>query len=168
MVEVLIVIAITALLSSFILTYTSTGRDQITLSVEEAKVAQTILRAKSLTLATYGGDQVPCGYGVNFDYAAKPQTFSLFRYDKKGCADIQYMESQYVTMLSSSTLNDAVRFMDTPDNLEYIFFVPPNPDTYLWQPGLNATTTSGAISLTTRRGDFIRTVDVNSAGQISF
>ncbi len=168
LIEILIVVAITALLSGFILTYTSTGRDQVILSIEEAKVAQTVLRAKSLSIATYGvaGASVPCGYGVHFYF--DEQAFSLFRYDAPDCNTIQAIDPAYMSVLSSSTLSTSVKFIDSADKLGDILFIPPNPDTLLWQPDVAATTTSGEIDISTRKGDSIRVVNINSAGQISF
>jgi len=83
LIEILVVLAITALLSGLAIVFTHVGQNQISLSVEEEKIAQLILEARELSVATYGtgsttSDTV-CAYGVSFDY--KAQSYSLFSFD---------------------------------------------------------------------------------------
>ncbi len=79
LVEILIVIAISAMLATFSIIYTRIGQNQIALSVEESKVAQLILEAKELSIATYGAHTTTCAYGVQFNYQSS--TYSLFAYN---------------------------------------------------------------------------------------
>lgn len=79
LIEMLIVVAITAMLASFSIIYTRIGQNQIALSIEESKVAQLILEAKELSIATYSQHSATCAYGVQFDYASS--TYSLFAYN---------------------------------------------------------------------------------------
>ena len=53
LIEILIVLAITAVLSGLAIVYTHVGQNQISLSIEESKIAQLILEAKELSIATY-------------------------------------------------------------------------------------------------------------------
>src|SRR5438105_773284 len=53
LIELLVSMMITMLLSGFIITYTSGGRAQTTLYVEQAKLGQLVSRAKSLSISTY-------------------------------------------------------------------------------------------------------------------
>jgi len=79
LIEVLIVVAITAMLSGIAIVYSHVGQSQISLSIEESKIAQLILEAKELSIATYSTDQATCAYGVSFDFT--DQTYSLFAYN---------------------------------------------------------------------------------------
>jgi prepilin-type N-terminal cleavage/methylation domain-containing protein len=83
LIEILIVLAITAVLSSLAIVYTHVGQNQISLSIEESKVAQFILEAKELSVATYSSNGATCAYGVEFNYAssAASSTYSLFAYN---------------------------------------------------------------------------------------
>ncbi|HEY5221337.1 MAG TPA: prepilin-type N-terminal cleavage/methylation domain-containing protein [Candidatus Paceibacterota bacterium] len=79
LIEILIVIAITAVLSGLAIGYSHVGQDQISLSIEESKVAQMILEAKELSIATYSQNNATCAYGVEFDFATS--SYSLFEYN---------------------------------------------------------------------------------------
>jgi len=79
LIEVLVVLAITAMLSGLAIIYSHIGQNQISLSIEESKVAQLILEAKELSIATYATNSATCAYGVTFDYANS--TYSLFAYN---------------------------------------------------------------------------------------
>jgi prepilin-type N-terminal cleavage/methylation domain-containing protein len=83
LIEILIVLAITAVLSSLAIVYTHVGQNQISLSIEESKIAQLILEAKELSVATYGSNSATCAYGVAFNYASSTveSTYSLFAYN---------------------------------------------------------------------------------------
>ncbi len=84
LIEILIVLAITAVLSSLAIVYTHVGQNQISLSIEESKIAQLILEAKELSIATYGSNSATCAYGVAFHYdavSAASSTYSLFAYN---------------------------------------------------------------------------------------
>ena len=79
LIEMLVVIAVMALLSGLAIVYSHVGQNQVALSVESAKVAQLILEAKDLSVATYSDKKNTCGYGVHFDYSTN--RYSLFEYD---------------------------------------------------------------------------------------
>jgi prepilin-type N-terminal cleavage/methylation domain-containing protein len=83
LIEILIVLAITALLSGLAIVYTHVGQNQISLSIEESKIAQLILEARELSIATYSSNSATCAYGVAFDYAspAASSSYSLFAYN---------------------------------------------------------------------------------------
>jgi prepilin-type N-terminal cleavage/methylation domain-containing protein len=83
LIEILIVLGITAVLSSLAIVYTHVGQNQISLSIEESKIAQLILEAKELSVATYSSNGATCAYGVAFNYAspAASSTYSLFAYN---------------------------------------------------------------------------------------
>lgn len=69
LIEVVIVIGITAFLSALLLTYNRSSDSQIVLSVERAKVVGFLNRAKAFALErnlAKGGEDV-CAFGVNFN-----------------------------------------------------------------------------------------------------
>ena len=156
LVEILIVIGITAVLSSMVLTYTSASRDQVALYVEQAKLAQTISRAKSLAITTYNDpngeeDSIPCGYGVHFDYDAGE--YLLFSYDAANCTITSTLDPQAMTVISTAELSIAMHFSeDAEDPIQDILFIPPDPKTWIWQLSALTTSTSGRVYLETAKG----------------
>ncbi len=168
LVEILVVIGVTALLSSLIVTYTSTSRDQVALSIEQAKLAQMVSRAKSLSLATYGREEVPCGYGVYIDYSL--QEYTLFAYPPGACADIPRVDPDTVmnNAVDKVALPKNVRLRASEDALGAVLFIPPDPRTLIWQSGDNATSTFGKIILNPPSGSPQKSVEVGVGGQITF
>ena len=85
LVEMLVVIGITSLFAALAIGYSHVGQNENALTVETAKVAEMMLQARQLALATYGGStasggsQNACAFGVLFDYTA--ETYSLFAYE---------------------------------------------------------------------------------------
>ena len=167
LIEVLVVIAVTSLLAGLILTYSSTSRDQVALYVQQAKLAQTIAKAKSLTISTYNKPTVPCGYGVHMDYPGG--AYTLFSYDAPSCDDLSVLNPAFETTVTAETLPSNLVF-GTPDagSIDDILFIPPNPDTWVWLHGSNTTSTAGQVPIMARSGAPKLTVTVSSAGQISF
>lgn len=174
LIEVLVVIAITSLLAGLILSYSSTSRDRVALYVEQAKLSQTIAKAKSLTVSTYNDPVIPCGYGVHMDYAEG--TYSLFSYGVAPGSN-QPAECDNITTLDPGLRMDVVTerlpanlVFEDPDGqaIEDILFLPPNPDTWIWLYGDTSTSTEGRVPVTSRSGSFSVYVLVSNAGQISF
>src|ERR1700691_1886515 len=86
-IELLVVLAISALMSTLAITYSSVSRNYVALSVQESKLAQVILQAKELSIATYAngnGAAAACGYGVMISTSTTPQTYSIFAYEPAG------------------------------------------------------------------------------------
>lgn len=174
-VEILVVLAITALLSSFIITYTGTGRAQVALYVEEAKLSQTILRAKSLAISTYNTPTVPCGYGLHVDYLAR--TYAIFSYKPtlSSCAAITEIDPNdidaYQQIGDAFPLAPELNFVSDPGTryLDTVFFTPPNPRTYLWVEGSADAdmSDSGKIYVATKNNSLKSTIEVTSSGQVN-
>jgi prepilin-type N-terminal cleavage/methylation domain-containing protein len=168
LVEVLVVIAIISLLAGLILTYSSQNRDQVALYVEQAKLSQTLAKAKSLTVSTYSEPLVPCGY--------EKETYGLFSYGiEEGsggpaeCNDITELDPSLVIDLGTEELAGNLTFGDpTAENAVDILFLPPNPDTWIWLHGSNGTSTFGRIPIKSNSGSLQVSVSISSAGQISF
>ncbi len=106
LIEILIVLAITAVLSSLAIVYTHVGQNQISLSIEESKIAQLILEAKQLSIATYGSNNATCAYGVAFNYAnsAASSTYSLFAYNAAVTSSPQYDGRPICPSLASTSV----------------------------------------------------------------
>jgi prepilin-type N-terminal cleavage/methylation domain-containing protein len=155
LIEILIVLAITAVLSSLAIVYTHVGQNQISLSIEESKVAQLILEAKELSVATYSSNSPTCAYGVAFNYAssAASSTYSLFAYNAAVTSPL-YPGRQICPSLASTSVafdTGAVQQYQSgswqvhtapgvvldgsggaaSDTIQYILFYPPDPCTMI-------------------------------------
>ena len=180
--EILIVVVISALLSTLAITYSRVGQTQVALSVEAAKLSQLILQAKALSIATYNSAGASCGYGVAMNYAA--QSYSLFVYSPAGAppcpggttlvtiaADSikQYAPSSWqvkpakgIVMASSSLSNDV---------LTAVLFYPPEPMTIMSRTTAYNVLSPGQTSkiyLHTADNSASAVISVNPAGQVEF
>ena len=183
-VELLVVVAISLLLTSFAITYSNIAKNQNALAVEESKISQFILRARSLSIATYGGNPangqpVACGYGVKFNLAANPQTYSIFEYSPvvapNPCPALSTIttiaagqELQYAVSGWNVPLSSGVKLNSQADSLLTILFYPPEPTALLSKDGQNFVAGPMSIYLSTIDGSANATLSVNSAGQINF
>lgn len=158
LIEVLIVLAITAVLSSLAIVYTHVGQSQISLSIEESKIAQLMLEAKELSIATYGVNNTTCAYGVAFDYASS--SYSLFAYNA-AVTSPTYNNRPVCPSLASTSVafmpNDAQQYQSgswqvhtapgvmlvdpsdpvASDTIQYVLFYPPDPCTMISLVGQN-------------------------------
>jgi prepilin-type N-terminal cleavage/methylation domain-containing protein len=160
LIEILIVLAITAVLSSLAIVYSHVGQNQISLSIEESKIAQLILQAKELSIATYGSNNATCAYGVAFNYAptAASSTYSLFAYNAAAVsplyggrlicpslastsaaimpAAIQPYESGSWQMHTAQGVMLINGTSPASDTIQDILFYPPDPCTLISTDGL--------------------------------
>lgn len=174
-IELLVVIGVVILLLGCLILYSGVSRNQVALYIEEAKIAQIILRSKTLSISTFGDPNVPCGYGVEVSQAAK--TYSLFSYDVPDCGAISNIEvndpNKYKTV-QSFKLSQGVVFQSCPagggERLDYVLFIPPDPKTLVWVDGspTPTATDSGKIYLATVDCSANIVVTVSTAGQVSF
>lgn len=181
LVEVMVVMAVTAMLSALILVYNASTRETLRLFTEKARVAQLILRAKSLALSTYSENDTPCGYGVRFQH--EEARYALVAYRLASCTDrsrVDVDEEAFETVqLSSFDLPATLEFVtdgssptDTADRVEeasYVMFIPPDPlvmvareDGTLIENGL------GKIELRVKGRPTNAIVTVNASGQVTF
>lgn len=197
LVEILIVIAITAILSGIAIVYTHAGQNQVSLSIEESKIAQLILEAKELSIATYSADVVTCGYGVHFNYTN--QTYTLFAYDSASPAPgggreicpsiasttdptggIEQYEQPYTSGSDNVHVAQGVTLVNggaASDTIQDIFFYPPDPCTLIsldgqtfledCAAGAAAPPAQSYVYLETADGSMARAVSVSPAGQVS-
>ncbi|MDO8504369.1 MAG: type II secretion system protein [Candidatus Liptonbacteria bacterium] len=184
LVEILVVLGITIFLLGMVMLYSAKSRTQMSLYVEAAKVAQVILRAKSLAIATYGTSTVPCGYGLHVDTGAK--SYSMFSYrpvnpspgGPPDCGSVSLGPiDRSQAAKDAGVYNDAETFV-LPNGIGYgiantvedVMFLPPDPKTLIWGPGGGAPVApSGDIVLVSESDASASvTIQVSSAGQISF
>jgi len=173
LIEVLIAIAVTTILSSVLIIYGGASRAQLNLYVETVKFAQVVLRAKSMSIALYSGSssEPACGYGIRI----ASSSYDLFRYQVASVAECNNItpanQADYVVVQHYS-LNSAFKFDPAPGitegaPLSEILFVPPEPTTYLWGGDGNSIHPSG-IAVLTDGNNSNRTITVTTAGQISY
>ena len=175
LVELLIVVAISAMLSALAITYSSIGRNEVALSIDESKISQFIVQAKGLAIATYTSGVGTCGYGVAIDPAS--QTYSIFAYHPNGappCPPVSSIssiatgteEQPYTSGTWRVPVSTGVRLQGPNDFV--ILFYPPDPTVLLSNDGVTLEQASLAINLTTVDGENHGTILVNSQGQVSF
>jgi prepilin-type N-terminal cleavage/methylation domain-containing protein len=179
LIEMLIVIAISAMLSAIAIGYSSVGRNEIALSVETAKISQIILQAKSLSVATYGNASGACAYGVFFDLPA--QTYSIFAYHPAGSGSCPPASS--ITGISANDMqpytvgtwnihvaNGVVLYATSTDSLVDVLFYPPDPATLISRDGstfMDFPQTS-KVYLETVGAAATQEISVSPAGQVQF
>ncbi len=157
LIEMLVVISITALLSSVLIIYSRIGERQILLFREQAKIINMILKSKSLALQTYVSGEKTCGYGVHFE---APRSAILFRDLSDDCSASDNVYSGASEDFEKLSLDGLISFsaIDFTD----ILFIPPDP-----QVRLNPAQSSGNISIKAIDSDAVVKVKINSAGQVS-
>lgn len=159
LIELVVVVAITVYLSTLFIFYNSSNRQSIAVSVDTAKIAQLLLRAKSLAVASYAKTANVCGYGVRIDRTTGAYTMS------------PYSLSDCKTPVSASSTKGVidkanVKFISCSGAADDVIFFPPDPTVAIWSGG--ATTTEGSICLQSLNGKNNATITVNSVGQVSF
>ena len=195
LIEMLIVIAITAVLAGFSIIYTRVGQNQIALSIEESKIAQLILEAKELSIATYSEHAATCAYGVQFNYASS--TYSLFAYNDAAsspdypgrmiCPSIASTSAAVDTSAVSEYAGGSWQVHTAPgvllqssadpiasDTIQDVLFYPPNPCTLISFDGAmfqsacppDTGTPTGYVYLTTIDGSAATTISVSPGGQV--
>ena len=175
LIEIIIVIAISVMLGTVSFLYSHTAENEIALSVGQSKVAQAVLDARNLAIATYNTIPGTCGYGVAFNAAAS--TYSVFAYTPGGtgcppAAQVTQAPSSKWTEVSQGTWNayvaNGVKIYTAADSLSVVLFYPPNPVTLISRDGgatfLNQTS---KIHLETADGSTKTSVTVNPEGQVN-
>lgn len=178
LVEILIVIAISALLSTIVIAYSSLSKNEVSVSIEEAKISQFLFQAKTLAMATYAVSSSTCGYGVYFDYTAG--TYSIFAYTPNfsSCPDASTVSSSTISTSDIQKYTDStwnvhltkgVQFQQNADSASIILFYPPNPTTLISLNGYSfANGASSSIYLFPAGNSlYVNHISVNSSGQIT-
>jgi prepilin-type N-terminal cleavage/methylation domain-containing protein len=181
LIEILIVLAISAMLMSIAITYSGTERDQIALSVEETKISQFVLQARSLALATYNNSSVhACGYGMIFDSAQN--TYSVFAYTPPATATSTCPPEKELNWGSISSSANENQYTGTTwqiqpgSNITFttsgglgrsiVLFYPPNPDTFIFNSD-GSQASSLSIFLTGAGGESAPPITIDQTGQVN-
>jgi prepilin-type N-terminal cleavage/methylation domain-containing protein len=188
LIEILVVVAVTLIISTVVIVYGGRSRGLSSLSIEASKIAQVVLRAKALAISTYNIPPIPCGYGLKVDYSTREYSLVVYDYAPTDpeCADIAdglVQEQTRIVPLGTGTvpqtyaLSEGVKFPQPPSGLvEYVLFVPPDPKTYIFlrpgggggPPAPALTSGSGEIKIETEDGSGDISIFVTPFGQLSF
>ncbi|MCP6720207.1 MAG: prepilin-type N-terminal cleavage/methylation domain-containing protein [Patescibacteria group bacterium] len=138
LVEIMVVIAITVLLSSIAITYNRSGERQIVLFRDQALVVGLLNRTKSLAIQKYrdpdiSGDYSTCAFGLHFESGSRD--FILFQdFGEGGCSLANYAYGPTdptatppppLEELESFSLDSKLEFSGIPIGGLDILFVPP-------------------------------------------
>lgn len=156
-IELLVIIAILMTMSGFLILYNRAGERQIVIFQEQAKVINTIARARSLSVATFGQGSAPCGYGVHFE---APRTVILFKDLAADCgsADKKYTASNPEEKIEQFYLNSTVS-LDL--GLTDVLFIPPDP-TVVITPNPEA----AVLNIKEEGGTGMASIKINKSGHI--
>ncbi|MBI2623741.1 MAG: type II secretion system protein [Candidatus Liptonbacteria bacterium] len=190
LVELLVVVSITLMLSAYAVTYSRDSKARTTLTVEEAKAGLFIQRAKSLALATRLRSNLerPCGYGVEVDYTEN--TLKLFTYSgdedpRNGNECVTIGTAAHSSRLGKDIVetigfSKGIKLYATPPptsrlSLEQVFFKAPDPITFIWAAGFSPDELSRipdlSAEITLQWGNdevMQETIRVTKAGEVSF
>ena len=171
LIELLVTMGVTAVLASFMIVYGSASRQQVALSVEDAKLAQIISRARSLSVSTFNDPTPPCGYGVHLDYVN--QAYALVKYEVSPNCRAVYASQliqirSEVSMENYNVTNEVKMISSGASPLTDVFFVPPDPKVVSNVGGSISVQAGGTVTLQTQDGKGTRTITINPAGQITF
>ena len=169
LIEMLVVIAVTAILTGMVLVYNRSGEKQIILHRDEARVVGVINRAKSLALQNFRDPTLSgydfCAFGVHFDPSPSKE-FILFQdLGEGGCA----LGRAYAYDSASDPSEEIEKFFLDP-SLEFVNINDPI-DVLFVPPELSATTTNPSgfpvtVNLRIADGDTTASITISSAGQI--
>ncbi len=183
LIEIIIVIAISAMLATIAIGYNAAERNQIALSVETAKVSQFILTAKGLALATYNVAPGTCGFGVYFDITN--DRYSLFAYHPSapppcpsaasttasGIMQDEIQEYSIGTWQVPVTNGVLLKSGGAGTNLSVVLFYPPAPTTLLSTSTASTYlfgATTPAVHLVTEDNNESTTIFVSPGGQVNY
>ncbi len=129
LIETLVVIAITAVLSTIFIVYSGSSNSNLNLYTSRAEVVSTLERAKSLALdksayGSYGTEGSYCAFGVHFDLAGG-RNYYLYGIatSSNNCSSMSYAWPGPSGNIQTSTLTGQAQFIaPTPAD---IYFVPP-------------------------------------------
>lgn len=166
-IEMLVVMSILVVLSSFLILYNRTGELQIILLREQAHLIGTMFRAKSLALNTLIEDVPACGYGVHIEVStsAVPSRYFIYRDKAINCRTsdrIYAAASDEIVGGTEVALLPHIAFGKFA--VRDILFVPPDPQVFL--DGSQAFA-EASVMLQSDDGKIKASVTINNAGQIS-
>ena len=179
LVEMLIVVAISAFLLSTIVIYNRRSEANLLVLREQTRLVNTILRAKSLTLQKFNQPEIPqgkiCGYGVHFIFnTIRPGYQGELGYilfqdlvsdPLASCDTSDHAYSGSTEDVSIITIDKALKFGLSPiggSSIVDLVFIPPDPKVQF-----ENNQSQSLIIVSIADDSYSRSVSVNSAGQIS-
>ena len=168
-IEMLVVLGVSAILSTMFIGYGSGLRGQLEVIQEEAKLIQTILRAKTFSIQALANEEgvVACGYGVHIDN--NNQEYFIFRKEKEMQDCDSRSDESYRWALPSEIVGERKKFDNKiifdggSSNIVDVVFLPPKPDVKLLGTSL---VDRGEYVLCSKYNDFCRKVMINKVGQV--
>ena len=177
LIEMMVIVSILSMLTTILIVYNRTGERQIIVFKEQAKIINTILRAKSLAISTYAEGDTPCAYGIHFgkdltgewEYRIFKDLDSSGSNDNCGTADNKYdpdSEHAVEENFFAEKLDKALEFSELEFTNEFIdiVFIPPEPIVKITPPPAENEVT---LTIKTPHGKVSKTIKVNSFGQIT-
>ena len=190
LIELMVVVLVSAMLSVLAITYSHVGQNEVSLSLEASKISELILQAKQLSVATYSVNTTVCAYGVHFDYVN--QTYSLFAYDSAaplGSGSQLYCPTYESTTAAGVITSDmapyggggtwqvpmmkgvVIESSSLASNvLTDVLFFPPTPITIMSRDGstFSSSTPTSRIYLSTVDNGNKSSISVSPAGQVGY
>lgn len=166
LIEVLVVVSILTLFSTFLILYTRTGEAQIKILKDKASFIGAMSRARALALSTFESEAHECGYGVR---VLDDHRYAVWR-DTTPSSDCKDANGIYDGVSERvgdpMSLEVGLRFLNSgeSDFLQDILFVPPDPQ-IVTVPGASPT---GAfrVVIGTEDRQSSAVIGVNKFGQI--
>lgn len=153
-VELLIVVGITVILSSGLAFYSRATERQLILFKEQMKIITALQKAKSLAIVGFG-DSLACSYGVNFSASGNLIIF-------KECPqnNNQYGSGELYEEIKLD--GKAVVFSDL--GLANVVFIPPEPSVIIDN---DANKNEAIVEIKTIDNSATRSIKITNAGQIT-
>jgi hypothetical protein len=189
-IETLIVVGITVILSSILIVNSRSNKEQIAFFRSQSVLANSFLRAKAFSVETFQPAFQPCpgcaidvsptervcGWGIFFDKPAGK--YILFRDLAPGggasqCASAngKYSPGEEFEIFTpdAGVVLDSICFVPsgTCTNRANITFIPPDPSVDFYDDGgKNTTDAQASVTLKIQSTGFSRTIHINRAGQV--
>ena len=127
LIEMIVVIGISMILTAVLVVYSRSGERQIVLYTDQSRVVGILNRVKSLTLQTYKTEKNTCAFGVHFE---APHKFIIFQdISASGDCDGSDNNLEYDDgpdeKIEEFSLDNRLRFIGLTDGVHDIIFVPP-------------------------------------------
>lgn len=159
--EMLVVISIIILLSSFLILYSRSGENQIILFRDQAKLISILNRAKSLSIHMFNAPELSCAFGVYF--SPVENAFLIFRdLTTTTCQNADHVYTDAGELFEKYQLSSRIKFGEL--TMTNIVFIPPDPKTLIDN---DSNKTEAIITLETLDETASLEVKVNNAGQIT-
>lgn len=162
LVETLVTITVTALLSAILIGYSRNSGDQAILFRDQAKIIGALLRAKNLALQTYAIENgAICGYGAHFDSVT--DDFFIFKDLAEPCSASDNKYSGEAEIFEEYQLGRRVKFSVL--GFADILFIPPDPTVII--DGDSGKKGDFMITVAAISGSGAKNIKVNDFGQVT-